>query len=191
MGTRATARSAGLALIASLLIAAPASAQVQDYRTNDYGGFRNILPPGQGKTVNGAELLAWEADHSNLPAHYEDQSAMYENLVFNTPGLSMSAIDDFYKDGSFGVPPGQVERTYSPRSGLTIVRDSFGVPHIYGTTRGDVMFGAGYAGAEDRLFFMDVLRHAGRAQLSEFAGGANKAMDADVWSNSPYTEADL
>jgi acyl-homoserine lactone acylase PvdQ len=46
-------------------------------------------------------------------------------------------------------------------------------------------------GAEDRLFFMDVLRHAGRAQLSAFAGGANKAMDRDVWSSSPYTEADL
>ena len=28
------------------------------------------------------------------------------------------------------------------------------------------MFGAGYAGAEDRLFFMDVLRNAGRGQLS-------------------------
>ena len=35
------------------------------------------------------------------------------------------------------------------------------------------MFGAGYVGAEDRLFFMDVLRHAGRAELSAFAGGAN------------------
>ena len=38
---------------------------------------------------------------------------------------------------------------------------------------------------------MDVLRHAGRAELSGFAGGANKAMDADVWSIAPYTEADL
>ena len=65
------------------------------------------------------------------------------------------------------------------------------MPHIYGLTRSDTIFGAGYAGAEDRLFFMDVLRHAGRAQLSGFAGGANKAMDADVWANAPYNEADL
>ncbi len=72
------------------------------------------------------------------------------------------------------------------------MRDSnYGVAHIYGVTRSDTLFGAGYAGAEDRLFFMDVLRHAGRAQLSDFAGGANKAMDADVWSIAPYTEADL
>ena len=38
------------------------------------------------------------------------------------------------------------------------------MPHIYGDTRADVMFGAGYAGAEDRLFLMDVLRHTGRAR---------------------------
>ncbi len=38
---------------------------------------------------------------------------------------------------------------------------------------------------------MDVLRHAGRGALSGFAGGANKAMDKEVWESSPYTEADL
>ena len=45
---------------------------------------------------------------------------------------------------------------------VTIVRDKgFGVPHIYGQTRAGTMFGLGYAGAEDRLFVMDVLRNAG------------------------------
>src|SRR4030095_14686603 len=101
-------------------------------------------------------------------------------------------VGDYFKDATFGVPAGEEERTYSPRAGVIIVRDSdFGVPHIYGATRDDTIFGAGYAGAEDRLFFMDVLRHAGRAQLSDFAGGANKAMDREVWESSPYTEADL
>ena len=69
---------------------------------------------------------------------------------------------------------------------------SFGVPHIYGTTRAGTMFGAGYAAAQDRLFFIDVLRHLGRAQLSSFIGGApaNRAMDAEQWTLAPYTEAD-
>ena len=53
------------------------------------------------------------------------------------------------------------------------------------------MFGAGYVGAEDRLFFMDVLRNAGRGRLSSFAGGANRAMDREQWETAPYTEADL
>ena len=34
--------------------------------------------------------------------------------------------------------------------GLQILRDSHDVPHIYGTTRADVMFGAGWVAAEDR-----------------------------------------
>ena len=75
---------------------------------------------------------------------------------------------------------------------MTIVRDSaFGVPHIYGDTRPELMFGIGYASAQDRLFFIDALRHAGRAQLASFAGGGNAAMDASVWAGEPYTEADL
>jgi acyl-homoserine lactone acylase PvdQ len=55
---------------------------------------------------------------------------------------------------------------------LTIVRDQYDVPHIYGQTRAEVMFGAGYAGAEDRLFLMDVLRHCAEGTLAAFAGGS-------------------
>jgi acyl-homoserine lactone acylase PvdQ len=84
-----------------------------------------------------------------------------------------------------------VERTYSPRADVTIQRDRLGVPHIYGAGRLGTMFGAGYAVAEDRLFMIDVLRHSARAQLSSFAGGSNAAMDASVWADTPYREAEL
>jgi acyl-homoserine lactone acylase PvdQ len=173
------------------LLTVPAAAQVQPYQTNDYGGFRNILPPGTDGNFNAADAAAFGCC-SIYPPHAVDQLSMYENLVYATPGLEPADIPSYFKDASFGVPSGQVERTYSPRAGVTIVRDSaHGQAHIYGVTRSDTMFGAGYAGTEDRLFFMDVLRHAGRAELSGFAGGANKAMDAEVWSIAPYTEADL
>src|SRR5437762_1360322 len=54
-------------------------------------------------------------------------------------------------------------------------------------------YGTNDAGAEDRLFLMDVLRHTGRAELSTFGGGAagNRAQDAAQWAIAPYTEADL
>jgi acyl-homoserine lactone acylase PvdQ len=185
---------AAAALVSACAFVPPAAAQVQPYGTNDYGGFRNILPPGQGQNVNAAEAIAAQA--GTLPAHYDDQREMYGDLVFATPGLAASEIDQYFKDGSFGVKPADVDRTYQPDAaghpGLTVVRDaSFGVPHVYGATRDDVMFGAGYVGAEDRLFFMDALRHAGRAKLSSFAGPSNRAMDAEVWDNAPYTEEDL
>ena len=55
------------------------------------------------------------------------------------------------------------------------------------------MFGAGWAGAEDRLFLMDVLRHAAEGQLAAFAGGSvsNRQMDETQWAIAPYTTADL
>jgi acyl-homoserine lactone acylase PvdQ len=75
---------------------------------------------------------------------------------------------------------------------VTIERDAqFGVPHIYGDTRPELMFGIGYATAEDRLFFVDVLRHAGEGDLASFAGGANAPMDESVWASTPYTQQDL
>ena len=98
-----------------------------------------------------------------LPPHFADQQPLYENLVYGSPTLTDAQVPDFFKDATFGVPPGQAASTVNPRPGVTIVRDSaYGVPHIYGDTRADTMFGAGYAGAADRLFLMDVLRHTGR-----------------------------
>ena len=75
---------------------------------------------------------------------------------------------------------------------MTIVRDQFGVPRIYGEGRAGAMFGAGYVAAEDRMFFIDALRHAGRAQLASFAGGSegNLAMDRSVWADTPYRNDD-
>ena len=125
---------------------------------------------------------------------------MYANLVYATPGLQQSQILDYFKDGSFGVKPGQVEQTETPNclvvvppsahsphcDDVTIQRDDFGVPHIYGADRAALMFGIGYATGEDRLFLADALRHAGRGDLSSFAGGANVAQDRDTFENAPY-----
>ncbi len=174
-------------------LAAPAAAQVQPYRTNDAGGFRDVLPPGTNGRVNAVELASFLATGAR-PRHNDDQREMYARLARTTPGVGREDLNRLFKDASFGVIPGDEERTYSPTEGLTIVRDrGFGVPHVYGETRAAAMFGLGYIAAEDRLFFIDVLRHAGRGQLSSFAGGAagNRAMDAEQWEIAPYTEEDL
>ncbi|MFL5866428.1 MAG: penicillin acylase family protein [Thermoleophilaceae bacterium] len=186
-------RAAAGAIVALVLaFAAPAYGAVQPYGTNDAGGFRNVLPPGEQGTDNALELGQFEA-LGKRPKHWDDQQSLYQGLLYASPTLVHSDIGRFYKDATFGVKPGDVERTESPRPGVTIVRDNWGVPHVYGTTRGDVEFGAGYAGAEDRLFLMDILRHTGRAELSSFIGGAagNRQMDRTQWSIAPYTEADL
>src|SRR4051794_17591434 len=206
-------RTALVAALATLTLATPAAAQIPlpiptvvptvvpglpsqgpapaPYQANDGKGFRDVLPPGTRGHYDAPELAAFLATGATVP-HCCDQLGMYRDLMYATPGLQAADIPKYFKDSSFGVPDGQAERTYSPRSDVTIVRDrSFGVPHVYGATRDGAMFGLGYAGAEDRLFFMDVLRHAGRAELSDFAGGSNAAMDAEQWEVAPYTESDL
>ncbi len=168
-----------------------AAAVPQPYGTNDAGGFRNVLPPGENGTASFNEVLAFRGP-GLLPPHFADQQPLYENLLYAAPTLTEDQIPNYFKDATFGVPAGEVESEIEPRPGVTIVRDkAFGVPHVYGDTRADTMFGAGYAGAADRLFLMDVLRHTGRAELASFLGGSNAGADASQWQFAPYTEADL
>lgn len=167
------------------------AATPQPYGTNDAGGFRNVLPPGEAGVDNLVQFATFTATGA-FPNHWVDQQPLYEDLMYASPTLTNAQVPNYFKDATFGVLPGQVESTLSPRPGVTIVRDSqYGVPHVYGDTRADTIFGAGYAGAADRLFLMDVLRHSGRADLSSFIGGSNVAMDEGQWQAAPYTEADL
>jgi acyl-homoserine lactone acylase PvdQ len=187
-------------ILLACALAAPAQAQLPGqgpepggYRDSDGGGFNDVLPPGTDGTANAAEIGAFLTTGTR-PRHNDDQLRMYADLVYTVPNLTADRLREFFKDASFGVRPEDVERRYSPRDDVTIVRDrEFGVPHVYGETRDGAMFGLGYAAAEDRLFLMDVLRHAGRGQLSSFAGGAegNRAQDRATWEVAPYTEADL
>ncbi|MFY1637761.1 penicillin acylase family protein [Solwaraspora sp. WMMB335] len=187
---------ASTAPAASAAAAPDPSADVETQSTVvDYclGECADILPPGQNGNATLVEILSHQLLGTS-PAHSRDQIDRYANLVYGYAGLAEEQIDSFFNDASFGVPPGRAERTYQPRSDVTIVRDrATGVPHITGTTREGTMFGAGYAGAEDRLFTMDLLRHVGRGRLTPFAGGAsgNRGLEQSLWRTAPYTEAEL
>jgi acyl-homoserine lactone acylase PvdQ len=186
----AAALLAFVSLLAVFATAAPGAAP-QPYGTNDAGGFRNVLPPGENGLDTLPQILAYRATGA-LPPHFADQQPLYEGLLYASPELTDAQVPTYFKDATFGVPPGGEASTISPRPGVTIVRDSaYGVPHIYGDSRADTMFGAGYAGAADRLFLMDVLRHTGKAELAGFLGGSNAQMDAEQWAFAPYTDADL
>jgi acyl-homoserine lactone acylase PvdQ len=166
----------------------------QPYRSGDESVVAlNILPPGQGGYMNSADLLESQGS-GEVPDHFTDQRGIYADLIQGADGLSERRLGDYFKDASFGVRPEDIAREYSPRDGVTILRDAgYNVPHIYGETRGDTMFGAGYVSAEDRLFMMDVLRYTGRGRLSELLGpsDANIAMDCAQYGVADYTEAEL
>ncbi len=160
------------------------------YEGTAAGRFFHIVPPGEAGSASGIQTAQFLANGTR-PPHFSDQRDLYTDLLYATPGLKDADIGKYFPEAGFGVKPEDVERTYAPRGDVTIVRDkSFGVPHVYGATRAGTSFGLGYAVAEDRLFFMDALRHYGRADLASFAGGANLKTDREQWEIAPYTDAD-
>ena len=191
---RGGARAIALAAALTALLGVPAASAQSPapYGVNDAGGFLNVLPAGEAGVDNAAQLAQFEAA-GTIPPHFDDQLAMYADLEYAAPTLTNAQVPEYYKDASFGVQDANVASTESPEPGLTIVRDQYDVPHIYGQTRAQTMFGAGYAGAEDRLFLMDVLRHSAEGQLAAFVGGAtsNRQMDETQWGIAPYTQQDL
>ncbi len=183
-----------LVVVLALAAAVPAAAQDPRVQAPDFGGVRTILPAGQGETANAAEVGAFQANRTT-PKSFLDQLGMYQGLVGAAPGLQLADLDRLFKPATFGVAPGQEAGTASPRPGVQIVRDAFNVPHVFGATRQDVTFGAGYASAQDRLFLMDILRHTGRARLSELVGpgadDANLKADALQLKSADYSEEEL
>jgi penicillin G amidase len=51
-----------------------------------------------------------------------------------------------------------------------ILRDKWGVPHIYAASQNDLFFTQGYMAARDRLFQIDLWRRIGTGRLSEVLG---------------------
>jgi acyl-homoserine lactone acylase PvdQ len=137
----------------------------------------NILPPGQG--ANTPDLTS--------------QISMYDGLTPLQGNVSGSDLRRYYKSetlGLGGLKPRQVVR---PKSGLTIYRDSFGVPHVYGTTRANTEFGAGWVTAEDRGLYLQLLRGPARISALDVPGydAFSVALSARQFIPSAQTEAFL
>ncbi len=60
---------------------------------------------------------------------------------------------------------------------VTIIRDNWGIPHIYASTPYDLFFAQGYVHAQDRFWQMEFWRRTGTGRLSELLGPA--ALDSD------------
>ena len=60
---------------------------------------------------------------------------------------------------------------------VEILRDRWGVPHVYARTEHDLFFGNGVVHAEDRLLQMELNRRAARGRLSEVIGAATLEVD--------------
>jgi acyl-homoserine lactone acylase PvdQ len=116
----------------------------------------NVLPPGQSGSLR-------------FPPNASDQIPLYDGLTPRLGNVSAQDLTRFFKPERFGVS-GKVVRVERPRRGVRIERDRWGVPHVYGTTRANLEFGAGYATAEDRFVLMELLRGPGRLAALDVPG---------------------
>lgn len=56
------------------------------------------------------------------------------------------------------------------REPVEVLRDRWGVPHIYARNQHDLFFAQGFVAAQDRLFQMELWKRAGQGRLAEVVG---------------------
>ncbi len=71
-----------------------------------------------------------------------------------------------------------------PRGQVTIIRDEYGVPHVYGSTLESLWYGVGYAQGQDRLWQADVLRRTATGTSAEIFGPS--AVGGDVFARTLF-----
>ena len=101
--------------IPTIIPTSPTGPAPQPTRPTTRTGFHSILPSGTRGRYSLPELGAHLTTGAQVP-HCCDQLPMYNDLVYATPGLTQQDIPKYFKDGSFGVRPEDVERTYHPRA---------------------------------------------------------------------------
>src|SRR5919202_1122636 len=182
-----------LALLALVgAAAAPASAQTPPaIKAPKFGGFRSVLAQGEGQSVNAADFAAYEATQKP-PDTFVNQQPLYVGIMPHAGTLTPADLNRYYKNTTFGQMPGGVKSVSSPRPGVQIFRDKrFSVAHIYGKTRADVMYGAGYATAQERLFLMDAIRHTAEGNLAELTGPGTAGDDSDQLTDQDFSPREL
>jgi penicillin G amidase len=63
---------------------------------------------------------------------------------------------------------------------VDVLRDRWGVPHIYAQNQHDLFFAQGFVAAQDRLFQMELWKRAGQGRLAEILGPSALARDVNA-----------
>ncbi|HEX2296548.1 MAG TPA: penicillin acylase family protein [Actinomycetota bacterium] len=171
-------------LAALVATALPAGVRAQDGppKVPDTMKAWSIVPPGQDGNVTAEEVPG-----GDFGPHFDDQREMYAALI-DDDDVTESELGTYFHSMQFG--PKEVEREYQPIDGVTVYRDEFGIPHIYADSFASASHALGYTTAEDRLWEMDVVRHAAKGELSTLVGPDYLEMDI-ASRREGYTEEEV
>ena len=79
---------------------------------------------------------------------------------------------------------------------VEILRDDWGIPHIYGSSLHDIFFAQGYTQAQDRWWQMEFYRHTGKGAIEELTGKTDSLIETDIfirtagWRRTAETEVE-
>jgi len=115
--------------------------------------------------------------------------------VFSIPILTIPSLGGFLFPGN-GLwntpldPSDEIISAPGLKDEVIVIRDEWGIPHIYATYDEDLSFVQGYLQAQDRYFQMDMWRRQVRGKISEILGSSalNQdkyylAMGMEHWAN--------
>ncbi len=118
-----------------------------------------------------------------------DQRGLYDALTPKLGDVTSTDLRTLFKAEDLR-PVGASRIEPTPRRGLTIRRDSFGVPHITGRTRDDLFYGQGWVTAEDRALLIALGRGPGRAAIADVPGLNAFAVATSGRSFTPSRQAE-
>jgi len=140
-------------------------AMVLLYRTCEMGcrftddgsgpGYPTILWPNAG---GGATMFNMDARDPAPPGATAPETASREVVwLAELAAASLASLDGELTLPGIDAP-------------VEILRDAWGVPHIYAASTPDLFFAQGFVAAQDRLYQMEIWRRSGTGELSEVFG---------------------
>ena len=171
-----------VALLAALVAAsAVVLAPSQAAPTRDYAAAAwTILAPGENGSLT-------------FDGHTRDQAALYDALTPLFGTVTARDIRRTFKPAPLGAPARAGYKRESPRKGVKIFRDQFGVAHVNGKTEADVAYGAGWVSAADRGPLLQLIRGPARVAALDVPGldPLALALSGKTFVPSSQTEAFL
>ena len=126
------------------------------------------------------------------PTNSPDQLPLYDGLTPLRGNVTDADIDRLFLPEDFKPDRRRPREEPTGRPGLRLIYDDYGVPHVYGKTRADVAFGAGWVTARDRGLLLQLGRGPARVAVADVPGidafGARHERPV-VRARAPQTEA--
>jgi acyl-homoserine lactone acylase PvdQ len=139
---------------ASAVVLAPLdAAPLRDYAAAAW----TILPPGENGSLT-------------FDKNTRDQANLYDALTPLFGTVTARDIRRTFKPAPLGATPKAGYERESPRTGVKIFRDEFGVAHVNGKTEADVAYGAGWVTAADRGLLLQLIRGPARVAALDVPG---------------------